>query len=88
MESTIQDGETALKVASFKGHQKVVELLLRAGANSDLQNKVKAGYLLANLSNESDMCYNLPVNPYKHMFSILGMLSQFTTLLDYTFCRE
>jgi len=38
--STIQDGETALEQASFKGHQKVVELLLGAEANPDLQDKV------------------------------------------------
>ena len=49
--STIQDGWTALERASIKGHQKVVELLLGAGANSDLQNKVRAGHMHANLSN-------------------------------------
>ena len=38
---TIQNGETALDQASFKGHHKVVELLLGAGANPDIQNKVK-----------------------------------------------
>ena len=41
--STIQDGWTALKRASFKGHHKVVELLLGAGANPDLQDKVRTG---------------------------------------------
>ena len=39
--STIQNGWTALEQASFKGHQKVVELLLGAGANPDLQDKVR-----------------------------------------------
>ena len=39
--STIQDGWTALKSASNKGHHKVVELLLGAGANPDLQDKVR-----------------------------------------------
>ena len=39
--STIQDGWTALKLASIKGHHKVVELLLGAGANPDLQSKVR-----------------------------------------------
>ena len=39
--STIQNGCTALQQASRKGHQKVVELLLRAGANPDLQDKVR-----------------------------------------------
>ena len=41
--STIQDGWTALQQASFKGHHKVVELLLGAGANPDLQDKVRTG---------------------------------------------
>ena len=51
MDSAVQDGETALEQASFKGHQKVVELLLRAGANPDLQDKVKVEHAHANLSN-------------------------------------
>ena len=38
--SPIQDGYTALTEASFNGHQKVVELLLRAKANPNLQDKV------------------------------------------------
>ena len=38
--STMQDGWTALKSASNNGHHKVVELLLGAGANPDLQDKV------------------------------------------------
>ena len=38
----IQDGHTALRTASFNGHQKVLELLLGAGANPDLQDKVTA----------------------------------------------
>ena len=40
--STIQNGWTALKAASFKGHHKeVVELLLDAGAKPDIQDKVR-----------------------------------------------
>ena len=52
--STIQDGDTALEHASFNGHHNVVELLLRAGANPDLQNKVRTGQnsgMHLNLSN-------------------------------------
>ena len=49
--STIQDGETALERASINGHHKVVELLLRAGANPDLQNKVRIVDGGLNLSN-------------------------------------
>ena len=41
--STIQDGWTALKRASNRGHHKVVEVLLGAGANPNLQNKVSTG---------------------------------------------
>ena len=39
--SIIQNNETALDLASYKGHHKVVELLLAAGASSDLQDKVR-----------------------------------------------
>ena len=46
--STIQDGSTALARASFKGHHKVVELLLGAGANPDLQNKVRTVLYMSN----------------------------------------
>ena len=42
--STIQYGVTALQQASSKGHQKVVELLLRVGAKPDLQDKVGTGW--------------------------------------------
>ena len=38
---TIQIGQTALTIASSEGHHKVVELLLGAGANPDLQDKVR-----------------------------------------------
>ena len=38
---TIQNGQTALAISSFNGHHKVVELLLRAGTNPDLQDKVR-----------------------------------------------
>ena len=39
----IQNGFTALEKASFYGHHKVVELLLGAGANPDLQDVVRTG---------------------------------------------
>ena len=39
--STIQNGWTALREGSIRGHHKVVELLLGAGANPDLQDKVR-----------------------------------------------
>ena len=41
--STIQNAWTALKQASNRGHHKVAEVLLRAGANPNLQDKVSTG---------------------------------------------
>ena len=39
--SATQDGDSALIRAARKGKAKVVSLLLKAGANTDLQNKVR-----------------------------------------------
>ena len=36
-----QDGDSALMIAAREGRTEVVPLLLKAGANTDLQNKVK-----------------------------------------------
>ena len=36
----IQDGITALAVAAHGGHEQVVDVLLKAGANPDIQDKV------------------------------------------------
>ena len=43
LQSTTQNGRTALTAASFYGHYKVAELLLGAGANPDQQDKVRTG---------------------------------------------
>ena len=37
----IQNGLTALDLASFSDHHQIVQLLLRAGANPDLQDEVR-----------------------------------------------
>ena len=37
-----QDGDSALMLAARQGKTEVVSLLLKAGANTDLQNKVNA----------------------------------------------
>ena len=42
----IQEGNCPLRVASDKGHDKTMEILLQAGATVDLQNKVDSYYLL------------------------------------------
>ena len=41
MSAITQDGDTALMMAAREGRTEVVSLLLKAGANTDLQNKVK-----------------------------------------------
>ena len=40
-----QDGVCPLHIASQEGHDRVVEMLLQAGATVDLQNKVENYYL-------------------------------------------
>ena len=35
-----QDGETALMRAVWKGYTEIVDVLVKAGANKDLQNEV------------------------------------------------
>ena len=54
----MQDGDCPLHFASQEGHDKTVEILLKAGATVDLQDKVESYYLLvwdsgvhSNLSN-------------------------------------
>ena len=37
----IQDGWTVLARAAYKGHEQVVEVLLKAGAKLDVQDKVR-----------------------------------------------
>ena len=39
--SPLQDGLTALHVASYKGHLEVVEVLLANWANPNIRDKVK-----------------------------------------------
>ena len=41
-----QDGFFPLYVASQNSHDRIVEMLLQAGATVDLQNKVENGYYL------------------------------------------
>ena len=57
LQSTTQNGRSALTAASFYGHYKVAELLLGAGANPDLQDKVRTGRdsgVYSTLSNGDD----------------------------------
>ena len=37
----VQDGQTALFIASYNGHDQIVELLLRREANVDHQTEVR-----------------------------------------------
>ena len=39
----LQNERTALNQASFNGHHKIVECLLTAGANPDMQDEVRRG---------------------------------------------
>jgi len=43
---SLQHGKTPLHLASYHGHHREVELLLAAGANPDLQDKVRTVYEL------------------------------------------
>ena len=38
---TIQEGRTALALASWKGHKQTVDVLLKAGAKPDIQDQVR-----------------------------------------------
>ena len=64
--STIQDGWTALQPASIRGHHKVVEVLLRSGANPNLQNKVSTGE-----NRILGRCLTFGVHPLHLFFMIL-----------------
>ena len=45
MHECTQSGQSPLWIASFNGHQKCVGLLIDAGANVDIQNKVSKNYV-------------------------------------------
>ena len=45
MHECTQSGQSPLWIASFNGHQKCVGLLIDAGANVDIQNKVSKHYV-------------------------------------------
>ena len=62
--STIQNGDTALDQASFRGHHKVVELLLGAGANPDIQDKVRT---------VQNQCLTASVHPL-HLFCMIVLV--------------
>ena len=80
----MQDGETALEQASMKGHQKVVESLLRAGANPNLQDKVRKrqeGCLLAKRSNDVTS-FSIFVKTASLLNSVLNALLHQTPVLS------
>ena len=68
--STIQNDETALDRASFKGHHKVVELLLGAGANPDLQDKVRT---------VQNHCLTAGVHPL-HLFCMIVLVVRYENI--------
>ena len=69
---TIQNGDTALDQASIKGHHKVVELLLGAGANPDVQDKVKrVMYILMALHASLYSCNSVSLLTILHKYTYL-----------------
>ena len=53
-----QDGDSALMLAAREGRTEVVSLLVKAGANTDLQNKVKCRCDLEILCTQSLSVYH------------------------------
>ena len=52
----VQDGQTALYIASWKGHDQIVELLLRREANVKHQTKVRPVMLVCVCDIRSLLC--------------------------------
>ena len=78
--STMQNGWTALKQASFRGHHKIVEVLLGAGANPNLQNKVSTGQ-----NRIPSRCLNFGVHPLRLfcMFLVVCYENIYLFFVDY-----
>ena len=71
VQTITQDGSFPLISASLKGHDRVVEKLLQAGATVDLQNKVVKLSLFVHLS--LVMCHVLYSLYTKHHTTFRGM---------------
>ena len=53
----LQEGWTALSLASWRGHTKVVDILVQAGALINIQDKVMSRlYNIMNCGNHADLC--------------------------------
>ena len=72
----LQDGHTALRTASFNGQHKVVELLLGAGANPDLQDKV---YCIALIFRGSKFLQMVVFKDFAEMISRIHCLNNVHT---------
>ena len=44
MLSSMQEGWTALSIASWKGHAEIVQVLVQAGIQINIQGQVTSGY--------------------------------------------
>ena len=71
----MQNGATPLLVSSHNGHTKVVEFLLRAGANIKAATNERGGLV----SFVSHCCYDI-------VFACLSVLLVFTLLYGYLAC--